>query len=139
MTITQLILAALATWQIVEIWRHGTLFAGWRARVELWEGRAGELLGCGFCLSVWVAFLGTTTMAMLPWPLEQSKLGWLWLPTSLVQLFVFAMAVSRLANLGNDVFHSFNRTGKAQEITTHVARDPRTDDPFNGGTPPGNV
>ncbi len=54
MTGVELVVAALATWQAVEIWRHSNLMAPLRARAELREDKLGELLGCPFCLSVWV-------------------------------------------------------------------------------------
>lgn len=93
---TEIIVAAFATWQIVEIWHHSSLFASWRARVELWEGFFGELLMCPFCLSIWVAALCVILMN-LPW----------WCGG---QLLVAIPAVARLANLGNDLAYTFCRT-----------------------------
>jgi hypothetical protein len=103
MNLFTLIVAALATWHIVEVWHHGSIFASWRARVDLWEGFFGELLRCPFCLSVWVAGLST---------------GWFFL-TSAVGYDVLAwplylFAVARLANLGNDVSRDLCRTPKPQ-------------------------
>lgn len=72
----ELVVAGLATWQIVEIWHHSSLFAGVRARVELMDvegarGRLRELLSCPFCLSVWVGGLVALVTA-LPLP----AVGW---------------------------------------------------------------
>jgi len=64
--LTDLAVAALATWQAVEVWRHSSLTAGLRARTELWEGKAGELLRCPFCLSVWVGLLAVGALAIKP-------------------------------------------------------------------------
>ena len=94
----ELIAAALATWQIVEIWHHSLLMAGPRAITELWVNRLGELLSCPWCLSVWVGF------ACVGLPALPGSAG------SFFTLLVHAFAVSRLANLGNDVFHEYCRT-----------------------------
>lgn len=92
-----LVVAIMATWQIIEIWRHASLFASWRAEVETWDGWLGELLTCPFCLSVWVALIVSSIT--------------LWYELrDLTLLPVYAFAVSRGANLANDVFHSVNRT-----------------------------
>lgn len=83
----------LATWQICEIWNHGSIFEEWKQKcellTELWWAR---LLSCMFCLSNWVALL-CGVLALLT--LKVSI--WFSLP-----LFMFAGA--RLANLGNDLF-----------------------------------
>lgn len=57
-----LIIAAFATWSIVEIWHHSSIMATWRARTQLWENKVGELLACPFCLAVWVGFVTAGTM-----------------------------------------------------------------------------
>jgi hypothetical protein len=98
----ELIVAALATWQIIEIWHHSLLFAGRRAVVETWTGKLGELLVCCFCLSPWVALLCVLIL--------QSQ------GTGLVVWFakavIMALAAARLANLGNDYFYTVCRTPK---------------------------
>lgn len=94
----ELIVAALATWQIVEIWHHSLLMAPLRSRTEMWNNKLGELLSCPFCLSVWVALacaLGVTVGR-----------------DSGAATVVLAFAVARLANLGNDVFKSYCLTPK---------------------------
>lgn len=63
-TLTELVIAALATWQAVELWRHSELLATWRARTELWEGFFGRLLACPFCLSVWVGGIAALIVAL---------------------------------------------------------------------------
>lgn len=91
-----LFVTALATWQAVEIWHQGSIFASVRARLELKTGWLIELLLCPFCLSPWVA--------CVLWI-------WLWLATftlsvrveGLVAAPVYALAASRLANLANDL------------------------------------
>ncbi|MCI0421519.1 MAG: DUF1360 domain-containing protein, partial [Acidobacteria bacterium] len=84
-----------ATWQTIEIWHHGLIFAGWRARAELWENKLGELLTCPFCLSPWIACL-----MLILWHVPYA--GWL----------VLTLAIARTANLGNDLSHHWCRTPK---------------------------
>lgn len=93
-----LIVAALATWQIIEIWHHSSLLAPLRSRTEMWTNKLGELLVCPFCLSPWVA-LACVICLSIP---EAWLAGWI----------VYAFAASRLANLGNDLFKKFNLTPK---------------------------
>jgi hypothetical protein len=95
-----LIITALATWQIVEIWHHSTLFAGRREAAQRLENKLGELLTCPWCLSVWVGFgcnIATTVV----------DASWL---STVARIIVYGFACSRLANLGNDVFKQFSRT-----------------------------
>lgn len=170
-TLVELVVAALATWQVVEVWHHSSLLAPLRARGELLEGRAGELLACPFCLTVWVAvgaavvllagnppargdagegvlwflqllgsWLGMAVAAVLAelglrgrvreavktrvvywltlalaglavWGLWRP--GWEWAVYGLLVLLkvaLLALAVARLANLGNDLTHGWCRT-----------------------------
>jgi hypothetical protein len=100
MTLTILVISALATWQAVEIWRHSSLFADWRAITETWDNKVGELLHCPWCLSVWVATLFATLLYFSD----------VWLLGIVSQMFIFGLAISRLANLGNDYFKQYSRT-----------------------------
>lgn len=99
-------IAVLATWQIIEIWHHSLLFAGLRARTELWENKLGELLGCPFCLAPWVSVLSVAVLLVPAW-LHMSE--WYML---ILRLIWYAFAVSRLANLCNDISHNLSRTPK---------------------------
>ena len=103
--------AVLATWQIVEIWHHSLLFAGLRARVELWENKLGELLGCPFCLSPWIALLSVSILVLPSW-LQIST----W-PVILLRVIWYAFAVSRVANLCNDMAHNLSRTPRSFDNT----------------------
>lgn len=94
----QLVTTALAVWQIVEIWHHSSLFAAWRARVELQSGFTAALLRCPWCLSVWV---GLSYASLLSIDGNVSRVS---------GIICLGLAASRLANLGNDVFHCHNRT-----------------------------
>ena len=93
-----LIVAGLATWQIVEIWHHSLLMAPLRAHAEMWNNKLGELLSCPYCLSVWVALLCVPLLTFAEGYGSREVL--------------LAFAVSRLANLGNDVFKPYCRTPK---------------------------
>jgi hypothetical protein len=129
LSLTGLVIHALAVWQAVEIWRHGQIFAGRRAELELSDGTWAELLLCGFCLSPWVAwlFIAVGWMPQAGWPALPPHEEWVtlkafwaclltvlvfWYKSLLVlaALFVHGLAVARLANLGNDVFHHYCRT-----------------------------
>jgi|TARA_R110000824_G_scaffold74504_3_gene189367 hypothetical protein len=98
----ELIVAALATWEIIEIWHHSLLFAPLRARTELWLNKVGDLLGCPFCFAPWIALLSVLVLIAPEW------LGWPIWPG--LKILWYAFAVARLANLGNDYFKSTCRT-----------------------------
>ena len=95
-----LVIAALATWQIVEIWHHSSIMASLRSRTEMWDNKLGELLGCPFCLSPWIA-LGCVLAITLA---EEGLAG------GVAIVVVNAFAVARLANLGNDFFKQYCNT-----------------------------
>jgi hypothetical protein len=94
-----LIVAALATWQIIEIWHHSKLFAPARSRTEMWVGKLGDLLGCPYCLSPWVAIVCFSCLNAEKY-FHADTLYWF----ELTSLVIYAFAASRLANLGNDFF-----------------------------------
>lgn len=111
-SMTDLIVAALATWQIVEIWHHSALFVNSRAAVENWENKIGQLLSCPFCLSPYAA---AAVLCCLTLRVPTSGLAsWLAIFLSyvvlLAQAAIHAFAVARLANLGNDFFYTYCRT-----------------------------
>lgn len=97
-----IVVAALATWQIIEIWHHSLLMAPLRSITEMWENRLGELLSCPFCLSPWVGLICIFSLSLADYGL----VGWA------IGLPVQAFAVARLANLGNDLFKFCNKTPK---------------------------
>lgn len=112
MTIVELLISALAVWEIVEVWRHSALFATWRARVDLWEGKIGDLLRCPFCLSVWVSLPVVLVLGMGD-ELLQDGPRWI-LPCLRAVLYV--LAVARLSNVFNDAMHSVCRTPKHDQL-----------------------
>lgn len=94
-----LLIAGLATSQIVEIWLEGTIFSTLQASfkrtrdhpAERWVWRKlADLLTCFFCLMPWVG-LGVMTVLLT---FEQS---------SYQRLPVYMFAVARVAHLINDV------------------------------------
>lgn len=95
MQIIDLILIGLATWQAIEIYWHSPLFAEARAKAEEGSDEVSQVLQCPWCLSVWVAGI----IAL-----------WVMLTPTLLHIPVWALAASRLANILNDLTHSFNRT-----------------------------
>lgn len=131
-TLVELLIAALATWEIVEIWQHSSIMASWRARAELLTGRIGDLLRCGFCLSVWVAWLVTLIVLV---PLPPAEGFWDWTGRCIVagaKLVLVGFAVARLANLGNDLTHAKCRTPHANRVELDAAKDERESNPKSG-------
>jgi len=118
-----ILIAALAAWQLIEAWQHSMLLSEWRAEAELIDGRLGELLCCPFCLSPWVALLMLSIISLA------NITGYC------LDLPVQALACARLANLGNDLCHAFCRTPRFRlpekavsyvdpEITVETSSDP---------------
>ena len=124
--------SALACWQILEIWRHGSIFDRPRAWLEVHEGFFVDLLLCMFCLSNWVGPLcvaGVFVVAFGP-----DNFEWHYL----IALPFLGLAVARLANLFNDLSRGFSRTPnrgdegveELQNIAGGVdATEPRGDEP----------
>jgi len=110
MTTTELLLAApmavLANWQVLEIWRHGSLFTGIRARLEARGGIVAELLLCTFCLSNWTA----ATLAAL---ILCRRFGASW--DALMWWPVLTLAIARASNVLNDLTHSACRTPRLED------------------------
>ena len=100
------VVAALATWQAIEIWHHGAIFAVVRARLECVTNRLAYLLLCPFCLSVYVALI----MWLLVATSRVMLFNGCWFTSELLILVPAALSISRLANLLNDAFHSVCRT-----------------------------
>ncbi len=94
---TNLIIAALAVWMVLEIWLNSSLLSTIRARIDCWEGRMGELLRCSFCLSPWISFLVVCLLLAADEVLPHDAPRWL---APLMRAPVIALAVARLASLG---------------------------------------
>lgn len=97
--LTELIILALATWQVVETYRHGSIFAGLRAELEIRPGKVGELFSCMFCLSHWAALLVViigSSLPASPWQILE-------VVRQVLKIIVLALAVTRAAQLGHDL------------------------------------
>ncbi len=109
---------ALATWQIIEIWRHSEITGRGRAVGENWELSDyafvrfwGRLAACAFCLSVWCAeFVGPVLVD------HGFTAPWLQIPATILRWLAFGLAASRLANLGNDLTYQWSRTTKHDQL-----------------------
>lgn len=108
----QLTVAALATWEAVEVYHHSSLFASVRARAELIENKLGALLSCPFCLSVWVAFVAVLGV----WSSAEGLGFWTWLALVSFKVFGYGLAVARVANLANDLTHHWCRTPRDNKL-----------------------
>jgi hypothetical protein len=145
--LTNLLVAALATWQIIEVYHHSPLFANARARDELSEGYWARVRKCPWCWSFWVSVfpivmvwntpMNWATMTGQPaarpaaeplaWPYQVLLIvGFM---INMVGLLVtWMLAASRLANLGNDLAHKWCRTPGREVDLAPPNTDLREDD-----------
>lgn len=119
MTITNLIITILAVWEIIEIWRHGSLFAGWRGRVELWEGKTGQLLLCPFCLAPWVSLLVVLWLNLEAFLTSHglAQAGIIFLSP------LYALAAARGANVASDLTCSISQTPHDDRLPSSTDRE----------------
>ena len=59
MSLILFVMTVPATHAMLQTWFTGSVFEGWRARIESWRDWRSELLGCRFCLAHWVTFVLT--------------------------------------------------------------------------------
>lgn len=122
MSATSFVIAALAVWRLTHLlhaedgpWRLAA-----RTRARLGNGAVGRMVGCFYCLSVWVALL------LAPWLSEQ-----------LLDLQVVTAALSGAAIVIERISGAFERHGQTEPDAAPLARwheDPiartdRTEDP----------
>ena len=101
-----LLIAALAGCQAVEVWHHGSIFKAARSWVggcrddesEFVSRKICELLLCPFCLSHWTCLAATAVVLFVTDPLSAWRLP------------VYALAVTRIAQLLNDATHGFTNS-----------------------------
>lgn len=124
LTPTLLVIAMLATWQAVEVWHHGLVFASRRALCEERQGFFDRLLLCPFCLSVWVGCFVVPFLTVRPqtwlilftnYPVWNAIVAVAISLAFLVQTVIAGLAASRLANLANDLFWDIARTPNKSE------------------------
>lgn len=119
MSLAQFVILGLAVWQAVEIWHHSAIFAEKRSLLEARGDWLADLTRCPFCLSVWVgmvfAFILNLEFTITWVPDASVSLAGVaevlfWFLQSGLKLFVYGLAGSRLANLGNDLSYQYCRT-----------------------------
>lgn len=123
-----LLVLGLATWQAVEVWHHGKLFAGRRAAAETWAGwwyhgpfAVKRMARCRLarprllCLKLshdawaWLGGLLGCPFCTSVWAGGVLYALWTWTP-DWVRVVHYALAASRLANALNDLTHAHCRT-----------------------------
>jgi hypothetical protein len=105
------ILLALATGAVVDVWLNGSIFAGWRARIETWENTFSELMGCSLCLNYQVPIWLTLGL----WALPMGVPRWAGL---ILRILLVALAVGRMAWLLNAWLgheHGYDRGSQNRE------------------------
>lgn len=122
--------AALAAWQVTEVLHHSEIalpIRRWAARntqVGVLRSFISRAYNCAFCLSHWVS--GGAVVAML---LATELSPWCYY----IRYVLAVLAVTRLANLGNDLAYTYTRTPKIDlEENPHdieVEDDPDSENP----------
>ena len=103
-----IILASVATCQLTETFRHSSVFAGLRARIEARSPFWSELVGCGFCFSHWAAAM---LVLLIAGHLLVSSSQWLVDPCLLTLVWLAAI---RGANLLNDLTKAWSRSPSSE-------------------------
>lgn len=109
-----LLLLALASGQVVETYRHGSVFKpvrDWADRQQ--DTFLGKLLHCPFCFSHHPAWVILLLWWLVPW----------------FQFVVWWLAVTRLSQLINDLCHDKNRSPVREEELQPLGDD--NDQPIN--------
>jgi hypothetical protein len=93
MTVLDLLCLALSTGQVCDTWLNGTIFAGWRAHLELNDTWFSRLMSCAFCLSHHVVvllclLLLISTLMVNPWDF-------------VIKLPIYALAALRISVILN--------------------------------------
>lgn len=103
------LVAAVAAWALGEVVRHGSIFEGFRARLEARGGLAHEWINCGFCFSHWTAGITTAcAIALFEADVDVSML---------LRFFLVWLCAVRTSNVLNDVLYKTSRLSKEEEIT----------------------
>ena len=108
----EMILATLLVTEILEVWRHGSIFAELKAKLEAgWlyapDGFFAQLLSCMFCLSVWVSGAVVLLLAVRPLLPAPYSIG--------VHFFLCAGALARASNILHDLHRPLSRTPGANQ------------------------
>jgi len=108
------LIGGLAVWQSVETIHHGVIFRCLREAARRNKELRGELswgaaVLCPFCLSHWISALIVVLLGLS-------------LLSPVFLLIPLWLAVTRVANVLNDVFHPYTRTPK-EEIEIPVSEE----------------
>lgn len=116
MGIVDLVVVALAVNGAVEIWHHSSIMVRWRSRLEVRQDWVGALSRCPWCLSFWVAwFLSAFYVYSFDTRRLQIDSVWQQFYAGQVLTYITVLAAARLANLINDVGHSWCRTPRSNK------------------------
>lgn len=102
----ELLVLALALWQALEIWHHGEIFAWVRKMTGYLPFWIAFLCNCMFCLGPWVATAISSAWLLSPWLSSNLAIA--------VRIGVYALAMTRLAQLMNDLTYQYCRTPKSE-------------------------
>jgi len=111
MDAANVILVALATWQIVEILHHSEIalpirrLAARNTQTGVFRSFFSRAYNCPFCLTHWVA--ATLIAVLLFYPAHEQCRG-------LLTFVLVVFATARLANLGNDLAYNYTRTPRIE-------------------------
>jgi ABC-type sugar transport system permease subunit len=98
--ILSLILAVLAAWQTVEVIHHGSIFASFRAYMQVINNNfLRKLFSCPFCMSVWAGIFWGAVFLNAD----------LCVFTKLLGYFGVGLGISRMSNVLNDLTYKFSR------------------------------
>jgi hypothetical protein len=107
LTVLKLVVSLMAAWQIVETLRHGSVFLWLRRWANghldhpaLLVRKAATLANCPFCLSHWAPLF----------PLAAMCYGPVW-----IRFLMVSLALTRAAQLLNDLTHSFSHSPPSGE------------------------
>ena len=122
------VLVALATWQIVEILHHSELalpankWANKNTQAGVLRSFLARAFRCPFCLSHWVA--GVLVIGIC---LSQSNVP----HCRYLEYVIWLFAAVRLANLGNDLAYGQTRSPKFEDQDDDIEIDDRGHDSFS--------
>ncbi len=125
MGVIDLLVCVMAVVAAVDLWRKSSLLAGWRSRVDLWDGWAGEMLRCGYCFTHWAAG-GIVLSVALGAALSFSGHP---LAGLLCKLPAVVLAVARTANHLHDLVRPVDRIprhDRLPDLKTDLEHEPST-------------
>ena len=117
LTFFEIFVLTFAAMQVVETWKHGSLFDEPRGKMEVRGGFIADMLSCAFCFSHWAAgvlVLGALVAKLQTptWPWTAKLAAWM------VWLGIYALAVTRLSQIAHDLVHPISRSPDPNFIPT---------------------